>query len=101
MAALHESGLGTLSPDDCRAEHDRSTRVFQTSDFDLFRDLKGVVDLNAEISHCAFNFLVPKRLGFILRVSYLIESQRSAACRSVLAAAKRSSFRRKKPGQPP
>ena len=52
---------GTLSPDDSRAEHDRSTRVFQTSDFDLFRDLKGVVDLNAEISHCAFNFLVPKK----------------------------------------
>jgi len=39
----------------------RSTRVFQTSDFDLFRDLKGVVDLNAEIAHCAFNFLVPKK----------------------------------------
>jgi len=55
------SQSGTLSPDDSRAEHDRSTRVFQTSDFDLFRDLKGVVDLNAEISHCAFNFLVPKK----------------------------------------
>jgi hypothetical protein len=49
------SQTGTLSSDDCRAEHDRSTRVFQTSDFDLFRDLKGVVDLNAKISHRAFD----------------------------------------------
>jgi len=32
--------------DDCRAGHDRSTRVFQTKDFDFFRDLKGVVDLD-------------------------------------------------------
>jgi hypothetical protein len=47
MQGSQGSACGTLSADDCRAEHDRSTRVFQTSDFDLFRDLKGVVDLNA------------------------------------------------------
>ena len=53
--------LGTLSLDDCRAEHDRSTRVSQTSDFDLFRDLKGIVDLNAKVPHRALDLLVPKK----------------------------------------
>ena len=39
----------------------RSTRVFQTSDFDLFCDLKGVVDLNAKVPNRALIFLVPKK----------------------------------------
>src|SRR6516225_10456847 len=30
-------------------------------DFDLLRDLKGVVDLDTKIPHRAFNFLVPKK----------------------------------------
>src|SRR5262249_17014854 len=34
-----------------RAERGSSTRVFQTSDFDLFSDLKGVVDLDAQVAH--------------------------------------------------
>jgi hypothetical protein len=32
-------------------------------------DLERVVDLDSEIAHCRLNALVPKRLGFILRIS--------------------------------
>ena len=49
------------------------------SDFDLLCDLKGIVDLDAKVPHRALNFLVPKRIGFILRISYVIESQGPAA----------------------
>ena len=55
------SQAGTLFPVDCRAEHGHSTRVLQTSDFNLFCDLKGVVDLDEKVPHCALNFLVPKK----------------------------------------
>jgi hypothetical protein len=40
-----------------------------TSDVDLLCDVKGVVDLNAEIPHRAFDPPVAERLGFILRIS--------------------------------
>jgi hypothetical protein len=39
------------------------------SDIDLFGYGKGVVNLDAEISHRTFNFSVSKRLGFIMRNS--------------------------------
>ena len=71
-----------------------------SSDLNFLGDLKGIVDLHAKIPDGAFNLGMTERLGFILRVSYLIESQRSAARCSVLAAAKRSSFRGKKSDQP-
>src|SRR6516225_9448231 len=64
-----------------------------TSDVDFFRNLNGVIDLNTEVSDRALDFGVAQRLGFILRVSYLIESQRSAARRLVLAAVRRSCYR--------
>ena len=75
-------------------------RIPRTSDFDFLGNGYGIVDLDAEVPHCAFHSLMAKRLGFILRVSYLIESQRSAAHRSVLAAVRRSCSRRKKLDQP-
>src|SRR5262245_59405400 len=67
-----------------------------TSDVDFFCYLNGVVDLNAEVFDGALDLGVAQRLGFIPRVSYLIESQRSAAYRSVLAAVRRSYSRRRK-----
>ena len=63
------------------------------SDIDLLGDLDGVIDLDAEISNGGFDLRMSQRLGFILRISFLIENQRRAARRSVLAAAERSSSR--------
>jgi hypothetical protein len=57
------------------------------SEFDLLRDAEGVVDLDAEIAHGAFELGMPERVGFILRISFLIENQRHAGHRSVLAVA--------------
>jgi hypothetical protein len=71
------------------------------SDIDLLSDFDCIVDFNAEVARGTFDLRMSERLGFILRVSYLIESQASAARRWVLAAVKRSSFRRKKPDQLP
>jgi hypothetical protein len=58
-----------------------------SSDINLFRYGESVVDLNPQIAHRTFNFLVSQRVGFILRISFLIENQRLAAHRSVLAVA--------------
>ena len=65
----------------------------EPSDIDLFSNLDRVIDFDAEISNGALNFRMSERLGFILRISFLIENQRRAARRSVLAAAERSSSR--------
>ena len=46
----------------------------------------GTLMATAKVTHGTFYSLMSERLGFILRLSYLIESQRSAARRSVLAA---------------
>src|SRR5262245_57832626 len=92
------SGCGTKSPN--RVPGRARPLCLTTSDVDFLGDFEGVIDLNTEITHRAVNLGMAKRLGFILRISYLIESQRSAARRSVLAAVKRSSCRRKKSGQP-
>ena len=54
---------------------------------DLLGYGKRVVYLDAEIAHRAFQLRVPERVGFILRISFLIENQRPAAHRSVLAVA--------------
>ena len=75
-------------------------QLLARSDINFLGDLEGVVDLHTVVTNCAFDPRVAERLGFILRISYLIESQRSAARRLVLAAVKRSSSRRKKPDQP-
>lgn len=66
-------------------------RVILTSNVDLLRDLDGVVDLDAEVPDGALDLRMSERLGFILRISYLIESQRPAARRLVLAAVEPSS----------
>ena len=58
-----------------------------TSDIDLFGYGKGVVNFDTEVAHRALDLLMPQRVGFILRVSFLIENQRPAAHRSVLAVA--------------
>jgi hypothetical protein len=39
------------------------------SDVGFLGDLKRVVDLDAEVAHSRLYALVPKRLGFILRIS--------------------------------
>ena len=70
------------------------------SNIDFLRDLDGVVDLDAEVSNRAFDLRMSERLGFILRISFLIENQRRAARRSVLADAERSSFRQTTPIRP-
>ena len=66
-----------------------------SSDINLFRYDESVVDLNPQVAHRTFNFLVSQRVGFILRVSFLIENQRHASfgvsgrdglCRPVNAA---------------
>ena len=54
---------------------------------DLLGYGKSVVYLDAEIAHRAFQLRVPERVSFILRISFLIENQRPAAHRSVLAVA--------------
>ena len=40
---------------------------------DLLGYGKGVVYLDAEIAHRAFQLRVPERVGFVLRISFLIE----------------------------
>ena len=60
-----------------RAEHFSSARG--TSDINLFGYSQRVIDLDAEVTHGAFYFLMSKRIGFILRISYVIESQGPAA----------------------
>ena len=54
---------------------------------DLLGYGKRVVYLDAEIAHRAFQLRVPERVGFVLRISFLIENQRPVAHRSVLAVA--------------
>ena len=68
------TGTGTLSR---RA----SSRV------DLFGYGESVIDLDPEVARRALYLLMPQRVGFILRISFLIENQRPAAHRSVLAVA--------------
>jgi hypothetical protein len=58
-----------------------------SSDVDLFGYGESVVDLNAEIPDGALDLGMSQRVGFILRISFLIENQRLAAHRSVLAVA--------------
>ena len=64
------------------------------SDIDLLGNLDRVIDLKSQVADGAFHLGVTERLGFIPRISFLIESQRRAARRSVLAAAERSRTRR-------
>jgi hypothetical protein len=47
--------------------HDTATRCF--SDVGFLGDLQRVVDLDSEVAHSRLYALVPKRLGFILRIS--------------------------------
>ena len=47
-----------------------------TSDIDLFGYSKRVVDFDTEIAHRAFQLRVPERVGFILRIPFLIERGR-------------------------
>ena len=56
---------------------------------DLLGYGKRVVYLDVEIAHRAFQLRVPEQVGFILRISFLIENQRLAAHRSVLARLRR------------
>jgi hypothetical protein len=58
-----------------------------SSDLDLFRYRQGIIDLNAQIPDSALDLCMSKRVGFILRISFLIENQRPSAHRSVLAVA--------------
>ena len=55
--------------------------------FDLLRDAERILNLDPEITHGALQLRVAKRVGFILRISFLIENQRPAAHRLVLAVA--------------
>ena len=48
------------------------TALPSTSDIDLFGYGKGVVDFDTEVAHGALDLLMPQRVGFILRVSFLI-----------------------------
>jgi hypothetical protein len=57
------------------------------SQLDLLRDAERVVDLDAEVADCAFELRMTQRVGFVLRISFLIENQRPVAHRSVLAVA--------------
>ena len=40
--------------------------------FDLLRDGERIIKLDPEITHGAFQLRVPERVGFILRISFLI-----------------------------
>ena len=55
--------------------------------FDLLRDAERIINLDPEITHGALQLRVAERVGFILRISFLIENQRPAAHRLVLAVA--------------
>jgi hypothetical protein len=65
----------------------RQGRTCAGSELDLLRDAERIVDFDAEIADGAFELRVPERVGFILRMSFLIENQRPSAHRSVLAVA--------------
>jgi hypothetical protein len=56
-------------------------------EFHLLRDAQCVVDLDTKVTDGAFEPCVPERVGFVLRISFLIENQRPVAHRSVLAVA--------------
>ena len=56
-------------------------------EFQLLGNAERVVDLDTKVTDSAFEPCVSERVGFILRVSFLIENQRVAAHRSVLAVA--------------
>ena len=58
-----------------------------SSDVNLFSYGEGIVDLNAEISDGALDLRMSQRVGFVLRISFLIENQGPVAHRSVLAVA--------------
>jgi hypothetical protein len=58
-----------------------------SSDANLFCYSEGIIDFNTEISDGALDLRMSQRVGFILRISFLIENQRLAAHRSVLAVA--------------
>jgi hypothetical protein len=58
-----------------------------SSDINLFSYGEGIVHLNAEIPDSALDLRMSQRVGFILRISFLIENQRPSAHRSVLAVA--------------
>ena len=57
------------------------------SDVNLFGYGEGIVHFNPEIPDGALDLRMTQRVGFVLRISFLIENQRPAAHRSVLAVA--------------
>ena len=56
-------------------------------EFHLLGDAQRVVDLDTKVTDGAFELCVPERVGFVLRISFLIENQRPVGHRSVLAVA--------------
>jgi hypothetical protein len=58
-----------------------------SSDVNLFRYGEGIIDFDAEIPDGALDLCMSQRVGFVLRISFLIENQRPVAHRSVLAVA--------------
>jgi hypothetical protein len=56
LHAVHESAPGTLSP--LRSWAERGQLCPVTSDVDFLRTLKGVIDLNAQVSNCALDLRV-------------------------------------------
>ena len=71
-----------------------------TSNVNLFRYGKRIVDLDTEISHGALDLGMAKRMGFIIRISYVIESQRPAVRRLMLPAT-RAYFCQRRPHRLP
>jgi len=78
--------LGCIPLEGARPGHHQAAHHLVLQ-LDLLGYGKRVVYLDAEIAHRAFQLRVPERVGFILRISFLIENQRLAAHRSVLAVA--------------
>src|SRR6516165_10810929 len=58
-----------------------------SSDVNLFSYGEGIIDFDPEIPDGALDLCMSQRVGFVLRISFLIENQRPAAHRSVLAVA--------------
>ena len=58
-----------------------------SSQFNLLGNTERIIDLDAEVANSAFKLRVPERVGFVPRISFLIDNQRPAAHRSVLAVA--------------
>ena len=58
-----------------------------SSDVNLFSYGESIIDFNAEIPDSALYLRMSQRVGFVLRISFLIENQRPVAHRSVLAVA--------------